>query len=105
MATATTIVQVCDAITEALRAKGFFEAEREDEAREGMVAPALETASVELGMKLTVSGQREDGGCTVMAEGVPGLVTIVPRRRVEHAGKGGAEDSVNPDFGVTWSLA
>jgi hypothetical protein len=105
MTTATTIVQVCEAITEALRDRGFFEAEREDEARAGMVAPALEAASAKLGARLTVSGQREDGGCTVMTEGVPGLVTIVPRRRVEHAGKGGAEDSVNPDFGVTWALA
>jgi hypothetical protein len=104
MATATTIVQVCDAITAALRGSGFFEPGQKDGARAAMVGPALERAAADLGTKLTVSEHLENGGCTVLAEGVPGVVTIVPRRRVEHHGKGDAADSVDPDFGVTWAL-
>lgn len=101
---ATTIVQVCDAITAALRGEGFFDAEQNDGERAAMIGPALERASDELGCKLTVSEHLPDGGCTVLAEGVPGVVTVVARREVGHHGKGGAADSVDPDFGVTWAL-
>lgn len=104
MANATNIMQVCDAITAALRGSGFFDEGKSDEARAGMVGPAVEQASRELGRELTMGGHLADGGCTVIAEGVPGIVTIVARREIEHHGKGGAADSVNPDFGVTWSL-
>jgi hypothetical protein len=104
MTTATTIVQVCDAITGSLRGQGFFDAERDDEARARMIEPALASASDDLGTKLTVSEHMPGGGCTVLAEGIPGVVTIVAQRRLGHHGKGGAEDSVNPDFGVTWAL-
>jgi hypothetical protein len=104
MATATNIMQVCDAITAALRGGGFFEEGKDDAARAAMIGPALEQASGELGRKLTVTEHLDDGGCAVMADGVPGVVTIVARRELEHQGKGGAADSVDPDFGVTWAL-
>jgi hypothetical protein len=87
-----------------LRGQGFFEAERHDDARARMVEPALASASADLGAKLTVGEHLPGGGCTVLAEGIPGVVTIVAQRRLDHHGKGGAKDSINPDFGVTWAL-
>jgi hypothetical protein len=37
---------------------------------------------------------------------VPGVVTIVSQRRVTHPdARGDAQESINPDFGVTWALA
>jgi hypothetical protein len=106
MATTTTnIMQVCETITQALRQRGFFDDGHDDAARERMVLPAVEAAAGELGMKLTPSEQSVQGGYTVLADGVPGLVTIVSQRRVDHPGtKGDADESVNPDFGVTWSM-
>lgn len=106
MPEATTIVEVCDAITDALRARGFFEPGKEDSARAAAVDEAVKEASAKLGIELKASERSEDGGCTVLAEGIPGVVTIVSQRRVSHPGaKGEAEESVNPDFGVTWALA
>jgi hypothetical protein len=103
--TTRNIMEVCETITQALRQRGFFDSALDDAARERLVAPAVEAASAELGVKLTPSEQADRGGCTVLAEGVTGLVTIVSQRRVEHAGaKGDADESVNPDFGVTWSM-
>lgn len=106
MPTATTIVEICDAITAALRSRGFFDAETDDGARAAAVDEAIATASAELGLKLTASERSKDGGCTVLAEGVPGVVTIVSQRRVTHPeAQGDAKESINPDFGVTWALA
>lgn len=106
MPDAKTIVQVCDAITAALRSRGFFEAATDDGDRPRIVDEALGAASAELGLKLAPSEGMPGSGRTVMAEGVPGVVTIVSQRRVAHPeGKGEAEDSINPDFGVTWALA
>ena len=104
-ATTTNIMQVCEAITQELRQRGFFESGGDDAARERMVLPAVEAAAAALGMNLTPSEQEGKGGYTVLADDVPGLVTIVSQRRVEHPGtKGDADESVNPDFGVTWAM-
>jgi hypothetical protein len=101
----TNIMQVCEVITQQLRQRGFFEAGGDDAGRERMVLPAVEAAAGQLGTKLTPSEQSDKGGYTVLADGVPGLVTIVSRRRVDHPGtKGHADESVDPDFGVTWSM-
>lgn len=105
MPEATTIVQVCDAITNALRSRGFFEAETADADREAIVDAAIEEASNQLGLKLTPEPGMPGSGYTVQAEGIPGVVTIVAQREIAHEGKGDAKDSINPDFGVTWSLA
>jgi len=107
MTTTTTrnIMEVCETITQALRQRGFFDSALDDAARERLVAPAIEAAAAELGVKLTPSERSDQGGYTVLAEGITGLVTIVSQRRVEHPGtKGDADESVNPDFGVTWSM-
>lgn len=104
MTTNANIMQVCEAITEALRSKGFFAAEGDDAAREGMIQPAVDAASSRLGTKLAMARAHEAGTHTVSAEGIPGMVTIVSQRRVGHGGKAGDHESVNPDFGVTWSM-
>jgi hypothetical protein len=106
MATATTIVEICDAITAALRGRGFFDAETDDGTRAAAVDEAIASASGQLGLKLTASERSKDGGCTVLAEGIPGVVTIVSQRRIAHPeARGNARESINPDFGVTWALA
>lgn len=105
MPEATTIVQVCDAITHALRSRGFFEEKTADADREAIVDAAIEEAGSQLGLKLTPAHGMPGSGRTVQAEGIPGVVTIVAQREIAHEGKGGANDSINPDFGVTWSLA
>jgi predicted amino acid-binding ACT domain protein len=101
MATAATnIMGVCDAISEELKAAGFFAEGGSDDARLAMVEPAVAAASKRLGVDLQVARERGDHLCTVTAEGVPGLVTVVSQREVEGQGRG----STNPDFGVTWSM-
>ena len=108
MTTTTTrnIMEVCEAITQALRQRGFFDSDLGDAEREKLVAPAVEAAAAELGLKLTPSERSDRGGYTVLAEGVTGLVTIVSQRRVEQppGTRGDADESINPDFGVTWSM-
>jgi hypothetical protein len=105
MATTMNIMQVCETVTQALRQRGFFDADQEDAARAEAVGPAVEAASAELGTKLTVSEHLPNGGCTVLAEGIPGVVTIVSQRRIDDPdAKGDAQDSINPDFGVTWAI-
>jgi hypothetical protein len=107
MPAATTIVELCDAITAGLRSRGFFDEHVDDAARHAAVHEAVDEASRELGLKLTLSEKAPGSGHTVLAEEVPGMVTIVSQRRVAAPGEaqGDAQDSINPDFGVTWSLA
>lgn len=105
MPTATTIVQVCDAITQALRQQGFFEQGGSDDRRAGMIEPAVREAAAELGLDLTLGRAHDPAASTVMAEGVPGVVTIVSQRRVGDGTPEDGHDSINPDFGVTWSIA
>ena len=105
MPTATTIVQICDAITASLREQGFFEADREDSARADMLEPAVRSAADELGLDLKLSNAHDAKASTVMVEGVPGVVTIVAQRRIGDGTPEDGHDSVNPDFGVTWALA
>ncbi len=107
MPTATTIVELCDAITAALRSRGFFDDHGDDAARHAAVDEAVEEASRKLGLKLTATEAAPGSARTVLAEGVPGVVTIVSQRRVEapEGAQGHAKDSLNPDFGVTWALA
>jgi hypothetical protein len=105
MPTTTNIMQVCESITQALRQRGFFDEGGSDQAREGVVPEAVDAAAAELGMKLTASEGSDRGGTvTVLADGVPGMVTIVAQRRVGDGTPEDGHDSVNPDFGVTWAL-
>jgi hypothetical protein len=105
MTTTMNIMQVCETVTQALRQRGFFDADQDDATRAEVVEPAVEAASAELGTKLTISEHLPGGGCTVLAEGIPGVVTIVSQRRVDDPdAKGDAQDSINPDFGVTWAI-
>lgn len=107
MPTNTTIVELCDAITAGLRSRGFFDEGTDDAARHAAVHEAVDAAGRELGLKLTMSEKAPGSGHTVLAEEIPGLVTIVSQRRVAapSEAQGEANDSINPDFGVTWSLA
>ena len=106
MPTTTNIMQVCEAITQALRQRGFFDEGGSDQARQGG----------------RVGGRRRRGGrardeADAQREGptaaarspcwptaCPGMVTIVAQRRVGDGTPEDGHDSVNPDFGVTWAL-
>ena len=98
--TATNINEVCQAMEQALRRAGFFGEGGSDADRLAMVEPAVAEASRRLGIDLVASRDQDHGLCTVTAEGVAGLVTIVPQRGIEKDGRG----SLNPDFGLTWSM-
>ena len=100
----TTIVQVCDAITAALRSRDFFAAETADSDRAQIVDAGLAEAGGRLGLELTPSEAMPGSARTVMAEGIPGVVTIVTQRRIGQT-DAEVEESINPDFGVTWQLA
>lgn len=104
MPQATNIVEFCDAITAALRARGFFAAETAEEERGRIVDAALADAGSQLGLALTPSEAKPGSTRTVLAEGIPGVVTIVTQRRIGQP-DATAEESINPDFGVTWQLA
>lgn len=105
MPTATTIVEVCDALREALRRRGFFAQAADDATRRREIEAAVEETSRDLGLKLTASEKAPGSGHTVLADGIPGMVTIVSQRRVAPPAGNEAKSSVDPDFEVNWTIA
>ena len=70
-------------LREALRRRGFFDGETDDAARHAAVAGrGRGTPRRALGLKLTLSEQAPGQRPHRLAEGIPGLVTIVSQRRV-----------------------
>ena len=103
MSTTPSIVEVSATITKALRQRGFFDPGGDDRVRADLVPEAVGAAAAELGMKLTPSKRPERGAFAVLAEGVPGMITVVAQRRLADGLPEGRPESINPDFGVTWS--
>jgi hypothetical protein len=99
-----TIVEVCDVLREALRRRGLFDGGLDRAARERALRDGLEEAAGSLGVKLTLA-DAVGSGHAVAAEGVPGLITVVPQDRVAGPRQGEVEDKVDPDLGVSWALA
>jgi hypothetical protein len=94
----TTIVEVCDVLREALRRRGLFDGGLDPSARRRGLRDAVEEAAGALGLRLTLAGDAAGSGHTVVAEGVPGLVTIVPQQEE-------IEGKIDPKLGVTCVLA